>query len=374
MLRRAVARSALAGAAVGRALPLALGALLTLAHASTAHAEKRRTRKGVPESAGEVPRAIREPIRLTAGASSELMGVLGADQRALYFVSDQSGTLDIMVQSPVQSAPVTLSGGLGDAAWPQISPDGQFIAYLSFENDSTGDVCIRSISEREIGEPRCLTNADSAELMVLWWDSASLAVLSRSGLHGDFALLRMPIDGTPASPILSRNMVGVAISPDRRWAAYIPVDRATPDVGINFAQRAAVGVGLSRLGDDAAPTLYVPRLPGVTGSVAFSPAGTELEFTQFLNDTNRDGTIDGDDNAVIFRVPFRSDQATPISDADEPEQLTSARWDCHYPAPARDQLIVSCSHEGSLDVYSLSLDGAVPSGRLSSNTPSRSQR
>ncbi|MET0387610.1 MAG: hypothetical protein ABW321_16695, partial [Polyangiales bacterium] len=40
--------------------------------------------------------------------------------------------------------------------------------------------------------------------------------------------------------------------------------------------------------------------------------------------------------------------------------LTSARWDCHYPAPAKTQLIASCSHEGSLDVYSLPLDGAVP--------------
>ncbi|HWO07871.1 MAG TPA: hypothetical protein VNN80_00285, partial [Polyangiaceae bacterium] len=128
-----------------------------------------------------------------------------------------------------------------------------------------------------------------------------------------------------------------------------------------FAQRASAGVGLARLDGGENPPLYLPRLPGVTGAVAFSAAGDYLELTQFLNDTNRDGNIDGDDNAIIFRVPFRGGERSPVSASDEPEQLTSARWDCHYPAPARGQLIVSCSHEGSLDVYSLPLEGAVPS-------------
>jgi len=308
----------------------------------------------------EVPRAIREPVRLTAGASSDLMGVLDRDERSLYFVSDASGTLDILRQSPVQSAPVTLSGGLGDAAWPQLSPDGKHIAYLSFESDSTGDVCVRDLEEGKAGAARCLTNADSAELMVVWWDSSSLAVLSRPGLHGDFQLLRMPIDGAKPSLLLARNMVAVALSPDRGWLAYIPVNKASKEVGITFAQRAALGLGLQRLGMQAPPVLYEPRLPGVTGSATFTTDGKFLEFTQFLNDTNRDGQIDGDDNAVIFRVPFHAGQNNPISATDEPEQLTSARWDCHYPAPAKSQLIVSCSHEGSLDVYALPLDGAVP--------------
>ena len=358
------ARIALAAGALG-----ALGALDVLG-AGIAHAAE--PEKGRPEA----PRAIREPVRLTAGGSSELMGVLDDSERALYFVSDAGGTLDIMRQSPVQSGPTTLSGGLGDAAWPQISPDGQHIAYISFENDATGDVCVRRIEGQEVGSARCLTSAASAELMLLWWDAKSLAVLSRQGLHGDFALLRMPIDGGAPSSIAARNMVGAAISPDRRWLAYIPVTKAARDVGINFAQRAALGVGLARLGAEAGgerasqgaepsqlsaePTLYVPRLPGVTGSVTFSPAGDFLEFTQFLNDTNRDGAIDGNDNAVIFRVPFHAERAVPIGEGDEPEQLTSARWDCHYPAPSKTQLIVSCSHEGSLDVYSLPLDGAVP--------------
>jgi hypothetical protein len=303
------------------------------------------------------------------------MGVLSPDERALYFVSDADGTLDIMRQSPIQSGPTSVSAGFGDAAWPELSPRGDYIAYISFERDATGDVCIRGVGERAGEDERCWPQTGSAELVVLWWDASSLAVLSRQSLHGDYQLVLQPIaEGEPPRPLLARNMVGLALSPDRRWLAYVPLDKTTREVGITFSQRTAVGIGLQRFEPPAArrekvatarataepPLLYVPRLPGVTGSVTFSAGGEHLLFTQFLNDTNRDGIIDGDDNAVVFRVPFHAAAREPIAASLEPEQLTSGRWDCHYPAPASRALIVSCSHGGSLDVYSLPLDGAVP--------------
>ena len=327
---------------------------------------------GALPQAQELPRAVREPVRLTAGTSNELMGVLTPDEKSLYFVSDAGGTLDISSQSPVQSGPQPISAGSGDAAWPQISPDGQHIAYISFERDSTGDVCVRGIADHSGEGEHCWPSPSTAELVVLWWDAASLAVLSRSGLHGDFQLLQQPLAEQPARLLLARNMVGLALSPDHRWLAYVPLDKTTREVGITFSQRTSVGIGLQRFEPSAAPgtagplaphgppLLYVPRLPGVTGSVTFSQAGDSLLFTQFLNDTNRDGEIDGDDNAVVFRVPFHAAAHEPIALSDEPEQLTSARWDCHYPAPTSRSLIVSCSHAGSLDVYALPLEGAVP--------------
>ena len=50
------------------------------------------------------------------------MGVLSPDERTLYFVTDADGTLDIMRQSPIQSGPVSVSAGFGDAAWPELRP------------------------------------------------------------------------------------------------------------------------------------------------------------------------------------------------------------------------------------------------------------
>lgn len=310
--------------------------------------------------ADAVPRAVREPVRLTAGASSELMGVLGPGGKALYFVSNASGTNDVVRQQPIERAPVAVSRGLGDALDPQLSPDGKRLAYLSLERDATGDVCVRGIDGEALAPETCLEKPGSAALQVMWWDDRSLAVLSRHGLHGNYVLERVPLDGGAPTSLLARNMLGLSLSPDRRWLAYVAVDKTTEDVGVTFAQRTGRGIGLTRLGDADTTITYVPRLSGVTGQVAFSSSGDYLLFAQFLNDTNRDGTIDGDDNAVIFRVSFRAAEAEPIRPGDEPEQLTSARWDCHYPAPAKEQLIASCSHEGSLDIYSLPPEGAVP--------------
>src|SRR5262249_48118513 len=55
------------------------------------------------------------------------------------------------------------------------------------------------------------------------------------------------------------------------------------------------------------------------------------------------------------------DDAPARAQAAAPEQLTSAAWNCQYPSPSPSQLVVTCARSGSLDVYALPLDGAVPS-------------
>jgi hypothetical protein len=97
----------------------------------------------------------------------------------------------------------------------------------------------------------------------------------------------------------------------------------------------------------------------VSGFPAFSADGRFLYFSQYLNDTNFDGIIDGNDHSVLFRAPFDGARAQPVATA-EVEQLTSAYWNCQYPAPAAGRLITTCLYQGSLDVYSLPLDGSLP--------------
>ena len=82
---------------------------------------------------------------------------------------------------------------------------------------------------------------------------------------------------------------------------------------------------------------------------------------QSLGDTNHDGAIDGDDRSVVFRSAFDS-RADPPVRLDRLEQLTSGAWSCRYPAPSRNQLILTCEAKDRLDVFSLPLDGVVPSG------------
>ena len=304
-------------------------------------------------------RAVRQPQRWTAGATNQLMGVLDPDEQALYFVSDKKATLGLFVQSPIQTGPRPLFADQGDAAWPQPSPDGRNIAYISYVHDATGDICIRAVKGDSDG--RCLTGLGSSELQVLWSkDSDHLFVLSRHKLHGDFELRKLSMSRSTNTVVLRRNMVGLALSPDNHWLAYIPIDRQHKGVGISFAKRTGVGIHLHAMDRKGKPIVYQPPLPGVTGYLAFSRDGRWLYFAQYLNDTNRDGVINGNDHSVLFRVAFRSKAGHPIG-PEQPNQLTSAGWDCHYPAPSRTKLVMTCTHQGSLDVYTLPLEGAVPS-------------
>lgn len=305
----------------------------------------------------EADRAVHQPVRLTAGGSNQWMGVLDPAGEALYFVSDRNATAEIFVQKPVDGGPRLLFESNADVSWPLPSPDGAHLAFISTQQDATGDLCVRKL---DAGEQRCLTGLRSAELQPVWMERGrSLAALTRSDLHGDYRLQRYALSGGQGTTVLERNMLGVALSPDDRWLAYVPLARTQRRVGVSFANQSEGGLALQRLGSDARPARFVPDLPGMTELPAFSSDGRHLYFAQYLNDTNGDGAIDGNDHSVLFRVAFDGAAKNPVAGA-VPEQLTSAEWNCRYPAPAKDRLIVTCAHQGSLNIYALPLTGAVP--------------
>jgi tetratricopeptide (TPR) repeat protein len=307
----------------------------------------------------EVDRAIQEPIRLTAGGSNQWMGVLDPSGQALYFVSDRNATAEIFVQQPVDSGPRLLFESNADVSWPLPGPDGKHLAFISSQADATGDLCVRALGS---GDQRCFTGLRTSEMQPVWLDRGkSLGVLMRSELHGDYRLQRFSLaGGGDGTTVLQRNMLGIAVSPDDRWLAYVPLARTQKEVGIAFANASEGGLALARLDQPGAePVRFRPDLPGLTEFPAFAGDGRHLYFAQYLNDTNGDGAIDGNDHSVLFRVSFDGNAKSPVPSA-VPEQLTSAQWNCRYPAPARDRLIVTCAHQGSLDIYALPLTGAVP--------------
>jgi len=304
------------------------------------------------------PTGLAMPDRLTAGTGHQYLGAEAPGGRELYFASDQASTTQIFVQDLQTGVPQLAFDELADATWPRPSPDGRHLLYISYREDAAGDVCVRTIEgrpgARTFGQRRCLTGPDSAELQAAWFpDSRSIAVVTRSGLHGDFELRRMPLDGGRGERIGAGNAASPAISPDGRWLATVPVERGSRDIGPSFLSRTAGALSLARVAGGAAQAL-VFDLPGASATPAFSLDGRWLYFTQFLNDTNFDGAIDGKDHGVLFRAAFRDGQVGA------PEQMSSARWSCQYPLPSEGSLIATCLIDAALDVFGLPLAGAVP--------------
>ncbi|MBM4395390.1 MAG: PD40 domain-containing protein [Deltaproteobacteria bacterium] len=350
--------------------------------------------------------AINKPIRLTAGGANQYMGVPSPDGRTVFYVTDRNATTEVMsldldrggprlaidldadavwprpspdgrtvfyvtdrnATTEVMSLDLDRGGPRlaidldADAVWPRPSPDGRKLLFVSYREDATGDACVRDLAAG--GGTRCLTGRATADAQPFWFPAGdAIGVVQREGLHGDLALRRVPLSGGAAATIVASGPSAPAVSPDGKWFAYVPVeslphDPAVARVGVAFAMRAGRGIGLARA-QGGARLAWVPALPGASGSPAFSADGRWLYFVQYLNDTNLDGAVDGDDHGVIFRAPFDPSADPPVGAA-VPEQLTSAAWNCRYPSPGRERLVVTCSHEGALDVYRLPLEGAVP--------------
>lgn len=336
---------------------VALAALL-LQLAAPAHA-KRRDRDAAARAPRAASHSLVRPRRITIGDHNHFMGVLGPGARYLYYVTDEHNSYDLFIQSPVSSSEKPLFEAFGDIIWPAISPDGRELAYIRYEKDSRGDACVRRI--RNNGKARnnredC-HQTDDADLQIYWSHDGRLGILLREELHGDHVLLDGAFGKSPTRK--EANVVGFALSPDGRWVAYVPLARAREDVGVSFSNRVSTeGIRIRRAIPGAEELAYDPDLPGVSAYPSFSPDGAYLYFSQFLNDTNKDGTIDGDDNGVVFRVAFRSD--AEHAELGRPEQLTNARWNCHYPSVRQEAMALTCGIEGNLHIYLLPPSGAVP--------------
>ncbi len=305
--------------------------------------------------ASEPAAGLRLPARLTAGSADEFLGTAGADGATLYFVSNRNATAQVFSQAP-GATPVLLFDEGADTSFPRVSPDGKTLAYLSTRTDATGDVCLRTLPN---GERRCLTGPTTSETTAFWFpDGQSLGVVQRGGMHGEFQLRRIDLQGHDDGPVLDETgLSSPALHPAGQWLVWVPVERASQDVGVAFAMRPAQHLRIARIGHAGHQDVTF-SLPGVTGFPAFGADGRFLYFAQHLSDTNQDGRIDGHDHSVLFRVRFDASADQPLAGA-APQQLTSAHWNCQYPAPTASSLLTTCETEGSLDVYRLPLDGAL---------------
>ncbi|MEI9937748.1 MAG: hypothetical protein WDO69_11065 [Pseudomonadota bacterium] len=309
----------------------------------------------------EADDGLRRPEPLTVGSGDQFLGQLTPDGQTLYFVSNRETRKQIYAQD-VEQGRVHLAFDEGsDVTWPRVSPDGKALLYVSFREQATGELCVRDLPDG--GGRRCLSDSGAA-LQAEWIDARRIAVVERKTIGADFRLLEVSVGAQLTQHALfERNWTGLAVSPNGRWLVYVPLDRVTEHVGPGFAARAAPALAAVRLDGKAKPVQLALDLPGMSGQPAFSPDGKFLYWVQFFSDSNHDGSIDANDHGVLFRVPFatNADDAPARAAASMPVQLTDSSSNCQYPAPAAKLLVATCSRGPNLAVYTLPLDGEIPS-------------
>ena len=320
---------------------------------------KRKDRTNVADNPPRPSQTLIRPRRMTIGDHNHFMGVLGPGGRYLYYVTDEFNTYDLFIQSPVTASGEPLFEAFGDIVWPTISPDGREVAYIRYEREARGDACRRRIrgNGKAKNDREDCHEAEDADLQIYWRNDGRLGILLREELHGDHVLLDGAFGKNPVRQ--EANVVGFSLSPDDRWVAYVPLSRVREEVGVSFSNEISTeGIRIRRAIRGAPEVSFDPNLPGVSAYPSFSPDGSYLYFSQYPNDTNGDGLIDGDDNGVLFRAPFRGDVDPP--EVGRAKQLTNARWNCHYPSVRENAMALTCGIDGNLHIYLLPPTGTVP--------------
>jgi Tol biopolymer transport system component len=310
---------------------------------------------------------LRPLVRLTAGRSDEFSQSPDSSGDRFVFVSTESVTPLVAIATRRRLEARVLFDDGAPVGTPVMAPSGDRVAYVSFADDAKGDICVRDLVAG--AGARCLTGSATQDASPVWApDGKSVFFVARRGVEGVPELRVVAVDGSRPGPdddagraVGIRGIALPALSPDGRYVAYVPIEAASEVVGAGLAPRGRAHVRVVDLAraDGQGVEVAVP-FPGVSAFPAFSRSGDYVYLTQYVNDTNGDGVLDGRDAGVILRVPFRRTPAgDPSVEVARAEQLTTAQVGCQYPTPAARELFVTCAKDGSLDVYATALDGRL---------------
>ena len=245
-----------------------------------------------------------------------------------------------------------------DSQEPVFGPNG-VLAFAYFKFDARGDICYFKPAARlttiKDSELTCLKRSQSKAATQrsnpFWMSDREIGYLERDPLSTQSEIVVEDIHSGKTRILVKGSVWSPSVRAGGHLLAYNELMGATEAEGWRMVVRDL------RTGQAASVHL---ALPGLSGFPILSEDDKYLYFSHFMSDSNDDRTIDGSDNAVIFRLNTDLILHAGVAEQLMPEQLTSSDSSCSFPRPMGDQVYATCAFEGSLDIYSLPLTGVVP--------------
>jgi hypothetical protein len=292
--------------------------------------------------------------KITVGPWDNFEASVSRDDQRIYFTRDRNQVPNIYQQQLSSINTQEFIGEQGDAKQPALSPDQTQLAFVFYGHDAQGDVCLQTIGEDEI---RCITNKNSADSSPFWIGNNELGYLRRDGIDAKQNIVIHSLSDEKKQAIYSGIISSPNASTDGRYIIFNLISNVTTGASSTDLE---VPRMLSVYDRQNQQLVQPPKmdLPGFTGTHKLSVDDQYLYFSHYLNDTNGDQRIDGNDNSILFRLPLQTWLSS--RKALLPEQLTAVDQNCNFPTLSEQSLYVTCAFEGSLDIYRLPLGGVVP--------------
>ncbi|MBL7171305.1 MAG: tetratricopeptide repeat protein [Desulfobacteraceae bacterium] len=242
------------------------------------------------------PLPVNRPVQITFEADPVIYAAISGDGGRLVYTMESRGPSSLWLRALDPSRmdlPKKVVEGPGKISAPALSRDGRRIAFVATGYDAKGDIYFMT-PDAEKASPKRLTGRETEDGAPCFSPDGNILYFHRSRpgeTLRQLATLDLRQDLPRPRPLETGGDAAFpAISPDGQRCAFVSV-RADPG------------------GDIFVMDLKTGRVDPVTRGPArdlypcWSGDGHTLYFSRFGVDTNRDGKVTLDDNAVICRVP-----------------------------------------------------------------------
>jgi CHAT domain-containing protein len=243
-----------------------------------------------------------EPLQVTAETDPVTGAAVSRDGGTIFYITETEGVSALWRGSadpaafslPEQVAPADTAKRA-----PALAPDGQQAAYVDTGHDAKGDIYAIALN-RQDAFPVRLTGRASAEDAPAFSPDGRTLYFHEILDTGRRRIVSLDLENPQAPPepaATGGDAAFPAISPDGRMLAFVS-NRKDP----------AGDIYVCRLADRkaAGPARRVTRGTAIDSSPAWGASRSDgaawLYFSRTAADTNRDGRLSGEDNAVLCRI------------------------------------------------------------------------
>jgi len=298
--------------------------------------------------------------KLTVGPDDQLDSAVDLNNKFLIFTKKANLISQLQVKDLETGEIKDLLPSDADSNQGKISPNGQLV-FTYYKYNSFGNICWSKSSlnfdQLPLNEEdlQCVPYTDhknkGERSQGFWYTQNEIIYLEKNGLKYHLVLYNTQSSSrreiiTSQSPIVSA--FGIF---NGSLIVYSEVINKIPQIIILKLKSGEKNLIPSKL------------LPGISGLLNLSEDEKTLYFSHYMTDSNKDGIIDGHDNAVVWKIQIEAlEDYFQISKRGDLklEQLTPMDLNCSYPFVNQKNIFLTCAFQGSLDIYQLPEEGVIP--------------